>query len=777
MRWFPRWMCLTALAAGMLGHSWAQTARTLTILDTDSIPLPQAMVQIGDQVGFTNSLGVLPLACEGPTTLKVVAVGFETMLVDPFPCHGANLTVVMKPLGLALEEAVVEEARESAGSRPSEIMDAKRIESVPSSTGIPDLLGSLKTSASVGSNVEGQKGLVSRGGNYDQACILVDGFPIMNSTHLFGMLSMFPTGSIANVRLYVNDKPIDQGFTLGSVVQVALNDSFSLAPVHTGKVLSSIIASEALYRHTTDKAFVQLSGRRSNLEVIQGLIDQTINTSNSRQVSAVYGFDDLSAKCAFLLGKHKLESVWLRSTDDVRYDIDFDPSARAYRNATRWRNDMIGAGWKWFVRDRWDVLVRAGWSDYASELRMGQTVPVPAEDGTDTFETESSFDNHIRVRHATLTSNLDWGRLQIIAGIQMQGHWVDPQFTETTNGTSESKPSTGPVGWLNMHALFAQADGELTPWLKGSMGLRRTSWNLDNGASIHWLPRGSLVATLSPSQSLMLHSERSMQGLHLVTLNDFGFVPELWLAPSGSRPVQEAWQTGLRWMFARKATRVSVDGYLRGMTQLLEFQPGVNFDQGLNELLSQDLAYGGRGAVYGVEVASHHEWRRMTLDVAYAHGRSSRMFETLNGGRPFPFTFDIRHDATCALRWDVSETWTFSCMNVFATGRWLDINTERVPLGMTNPAFGSDVAWTSYALHNNRNGYQLGHIHRLDVAATWKKRFTPGTFQVQLGVYNLTNRVNPYATIWAETEDGEPFIDEIGLIPLLPNASLSFEWN
>lgn len=770
-------MCLTVLATGMLGHSWAQAPRTLTVLDADSIPLAQAMVQIGDQVRFTNSLGMLQVTCEGTTTLKVVAVGFETMLVDPFPCHEANLTVVMKPLGWALEEVVVEEERESTGIRPSEIMDAKRIESVPSSTGIPDLLGSLKTSASIGSNVEGQKGLVSRGGNYDQACILVDGFPIMNSTHLFGMLSMFPTGSIADVRLYVNDKPIDQGFTLGSVVQVALNDSFSVEPSHSGKVLSSVIASEALYRHTSDKAFVQLSGRRSNLEVIQGLIDQTINTRDSRQVSAVYGFDDVSAKCAFLLGNHKLESVWLRSNDDVRYDIDFDPSPRVYRNATTWRNEMVGAGWKWFVRDHWAIQARAGWSDYASELRLGQTVPVPTEEGVDLFETESSFDNRIRVRHATLKSTLDWGQLQSTFGIQMQGHWVDPQFTQTTNGSSESQPSKEPVGWLNMHALFTQSDAQLTPWLKGSVGLRRTSWNLDNGASIHWLPKGTLVATLGQSQSLMLHSEQSIQGLHLVTLNDFGFVPELWLAPAGARPVEEAWQTGLRWTFARGGHSVFVDGYLRGMTQLLEFQPGVNFDQGLNELLGQDLAYGGRGAVYGVEVSSHHDWRRVTLDVAYAHGRSSRMFETLNGGRPFPFTFDIRHDATCALQWDVNETWTLSCMNVFATGRWLDINTERVPLGMTNPALGSAVAWTSYALHNNRNGYQLGHIHRLDVAATWKKCFTPGTFQVQLGVYNLTNRVNPYATIWAETEDGEPFIDEIGLIPLLPNASLSFEWN
>ena len=61
------------------------------------------------------------------------------------------------------------------GARPAEVLDAKRIESVPSSTGIPDLLGTLKTSASVGSNVEGQRAS-SRAEATTMTSILVDGF-------------------------------------------------------------------------------------------------------------------------------------------------------------------------------------------------------------------------------------------------------------------------------------------------------------------------------------------------------------------------------------------------------------------------------------------------------------------------------------------------------------------------------------------------------------------------------------------------------------------------
>ena len=292
----------------------AQTT-VVTVLDVDSLPLAQAMVQTAEAVvGFTDDQGQLVWDCEGVTSLRVVADGFETASLDPFECTGRPFEVVLQPLERALETAVVEESRESTGARPAEVMDAKRIESVPSSTGIPDLLGTLKTSASVGSNVEGQKGIVSRGGNYDQASILVDGYLLMNATHLFGMLSMFPTGSVSDVRLFVNDKPIDQSFSLGTVVQVGLNESFAPEVKHSGQVLSSVIASEALLQRVSERLFLQFSARRSNLEAIQGLIDQTINTSESREISAVYGFDDVSAKGSVLLGRHKVESVFWSAT-------------------------------------------------------------------------------------------------------------------------------------------------------------------------------------------------------------------------------------------------------------------------------------------------------------------------------------------------------------------------------------------------------------------------------------------------------------------------------
>ena len=116
-------------------------------------------------------------------------------------------------------------------------------------------------------------------------------------------------------------------------------------------------------------------------------------------------------------------------------------------------------------------------------------------------------------------------------------------------------------------------------------------------------------------------------------------------------------------------------------------------------------------------------------------------------------------------------------MHVYSTGRWLNISEDQIPLAMSNPSASPNVVWTSYAVPEARNSYRLGMLSRVDVSVSWEKRRPSGQWRTQVGVYNLTNRVNPYAAIWSETDDGEPIIEEIGLIPLLPNASLSYTWN
>ena len=251
--------CCARFRDGSSAHAWVPEGTehdiTMEVLDEGFEPLTSALVQMGDRVMLTDDEGKVSFPCIQGAAVKVFAEDHETQWIDSLDCTKGAMTVVLNALEVRISEAVVEEAREIGGVPPSEVMEPRTIQAIPSSTGIPDLMSSLKTSAAVRSNTEGQKGIISRGGNYDQACIAVDGFPMVNSTHLFGLLSMFQTSAIRGVELFVNDKPIGISSNLGTVVHVSLNEQFTPEPLWSGNVLSSVIASEFQFQRSGPIAF------------------------------------------------------------------------------------------------------------------------------------------------------------------------------------------------------------------------------------------------------------------------------------------------------------------------------------------------------------------------------------------------------------------------------------------------------------------------------------------------------------------------------------------
>ena len=202
-----------------------------------------------------------------------------------------------------------------------------------------------------------------------------------------------------------------------------------------------------------------------------------------------------------------------------------------------------------------------GWNDYHSELIRSRTVPLILNgQNAGLLESNASFMNRVETRQATLKTEVNLERVQSRFGLEWQSLWVHPRFQESTGdeGPVEAMDvSTG--SRVNSGAIFAEMDVELSPALEGQIGVRLASWQLDEGREEGWLPKGRLTWRLAEGHRLSFHSALSTQVLHLLTLNDFGFVPELWVASSGTRPVERSWQTGLRWQQSSGPNSTTVD--------------------------------------------------------------------------------------------------------------------------------------------------------------------------------------------------------------------------
>ncbi|MEC7654198.1 MAG: hypothetical protein VX548_04560, partial [Bacteroidota bacterium] len=135
------------------------------------------------------------------------------------------------------------------------------------------------------------------------------------------------------------------------------------------------------------------------------------------------------------------------------------------------------------------------------------------------------------------------------------------------------------------------------------------------------------------------------------------------------------------------------------------------------------------------------------------------------------------HDGCFVLGYDINEKFSVSALYTYSTGRMLNISNELVPIGFTTPLGGAYSQWVFYNQPQNRNGYKLGDIHRLDFNISWRKNVHYGRYNIQLGAYNVTNHVNPNSAIVTYNEEGNQTIEEVGMMPILPNLTISLEWN
>jgi TonB-dependent Receptor Plug Domain/CarboxypepD_reg-like domain len=138
-------------------------------------------------------------------------------------------TIIMPVLEqhVVINEIVVlnTEAKKDAANRtiPGKVvMPVSMIKSLPALMGEADVLKSLQLLPGVQAGNEGTNGLNVRGGSMDQNLVLLDGIPVYNASHAFGLFSIFNADAVHNVELLKGGFPASYGGRLSSVVDVQL---------------------------------------------------------------------------------------------------------------------------------------------------------------------------------------------------------------------------------------------------------------------------------------------------------------------------------------------------------------------------------------------------------------------------------------------------------------------------------------------------------------------------------------------------------------------------
>ena len=166
---------------------------------------------ISGRGAITNEYGFYSLTLpDGLVELSTGYVGYKPVTLS-FRLERDTVINIGVPVIEALTEVTIYGNREVLGVKGSQMsavdIPIEQIKAVPAMFCETDVLKALQLLPGVMAGAEATAGLYVRGGNPDENLLLLDGVPVYNVNHMFGMFSVFNPDAIKNVTLYKGSFP------------------------------------------------------------------------------------------------------------------------------------------------------------------------------------------------------------------------------------------------------------------------------------------------------------------------------------------------------------------------------------------------------------------------------------------------------------------------------------------------------------------------------------------------------------------------------------------
>ncbi|MBT8264441.1 MAG: TonB-dependent receptor, partial [Muriicola sp.] len=247
----------------------------------------------------TNEYGFYSLTLpEGDYELQISYLGYQDIIRTVSFTKNQKINFQLSEKAELLEEVVVVENVEKLNiSKPQmsvNTLAAQTIKKIPVLLGEADIIKSLLLLPGVSNAGEGASGFNVRGGAADQNLILLDEATIFNSSHLFGLFSVFNPDAIKDVKLFKGAIPSRYGGRVSSVLEIFQKEGNSKEFKMSGgigAVASRLLAEGPIIK---DKAAFLIGGRASYAHLFLPVFD----------IENKAYFYDLNTKLSFTINEN-----------------------------------------------------------------------------------------------------------------------------------------------------------------------------------------------------------------------------------------------------------------------------------------------------------------------------------------------------------------------------------------------------------------------------------------------------------------------------------------
>ncbi|MFY7741843.1 MAG: TonB-dependent receptor [Flavobacterium sp.] len=736
----------------------------------------------------TNEYGFYSISLpKGTYTVQISYLGYQTINETIVLDKNIRKNFSLSEASQQLNEVILTDLKVKAEIRKPEMsvnkLSIQEIKEMPVILGEVDIIKSLLTLPGVTNAGEGQSGFNVRGGSADQNLILLDEATIYNSSHLFGLFSVFNPDAIKDLKLYKGGIPARYGGRLSSVLDIYQKEGNS-KQFHMnggiGLISSRLMAEGPIVK---DKGSFLIAGRGSYAHLFLKLTDNNnsayfydlntkisykLNDNNSIYFSGYFGRDVFTLNETFVntygnsvlnlrwnhLFSEKLFSNMSFIYSDYYYGLELDFVGFLWNSGIK--NYNFRYDFKHYLSDKLKLTYGANAIYY--DFNPGKIEPSRPDSGINAAQLDKKFAfesalyldaEHQLTKNLTVSYGIRYSNF-LRLGEQTLNIYENNQAV-TFNSDFQIYESATPIGTV-------------------SYDRNETIASFDN-----WEPRLSASYALNDNQSIKASYNRMSQYLHLISNTQSPTPLDVW-APSDRflKPqLLDQYAIGYFQNFKDDKYSLEVETYYKEIQNRVDYIDGANLIA--NEAIER-VILNGRGRAYGIEILLRKNVGRISGWLSYTLARTEQQTPGRNANEPginngnwYKTGFDKLHDLSLVGNYKLNEKWRFGATFAFQTGQPVTFpNGQYEYLGVSVPSFEA------------RNNSRLPAYHHLDLAATLtpsknkdRKWFAEWVF----GIYNVYNRQNAASITFRQNENtARNEAIRLSIFGIVPSVTYNFKF-
>ena len=757
------------------------------VLDSQTNELVIGASVIIDELNIgtiTNSYGFFSITVkEGNYSVKTQNLGYKDDLQIISLNKNIILNIYLTEEVESLDEVIVMENTEDIDIElpvlSLNIISGKTIRQTPVVFGESDILKTIQLLPGVSSAGEGASGFNVRGGAADQNLILFDEAIIYNSSHLFGLFSVFNSDAIKEVKLYKGGIPSSYGGRLSSVLDVyqkdGNNQNFSMnggigaissrllveGPIQKNQS-SFLVASRGTYAHL----FLKLTDIE-NIAYFYDLNTKSnfvIDNKNKIFLSGYFGRDLFKLDGTFMntYGNSTLNLRWNHLINEKTFSntslifSDYYYGLQLDFVGFDWKSGIKNLNFKFDLKNYYSNIFQFnyGLNVIYYDFNPGTIGPLTPDSGFNfsrlnkkyAFENSTYFDVIHKIN----------SQLSMRYGIRLN------QFLRLRQNGLQQYANDDPLYYDNDLKIYDPG----TP-LAG---------NFDNNSSVFKTynniePRINISYSFN-NQSIKASYNRLNQYLHLISNTSSPTPLDIWV-PSGPyiKP-QKLDQYALGYYKRIKNIKIETEIFYKKIKNRLDYIDGADLVANDN---IETVILPGKSRAYGFEILLKKSEGRHKFMVAYTLSRSEQktpgrnsLEDGINFSNWYNTPYDKPHDFSINSEYILSKKLKIVGNFIFQTGQPTNYpNSQYTYMNLNVPNYGK------------RNSQRLPNYHRMDINLTLtpEKKNKKIESSWVFGIYNLYDRDNASSIIFRrnnETLKNEAV--QISIFGIVPSVTYNFKF-